>query len=83
MSLPELMSPIASRMARSCAPVGEKGREPVKVPSPAPRRTRPCAPSRPPRRSPSAQASTNNSSNTSLRRARLSACMSAGKWTFS
>ena len=83
MSCPERMSRTASPMARSWAPVGEKGREEVNSSSRASLSRRPAALSRPPRSSPSAQARTKSSSNTSLRRESSSARMSAGKCTFS
>ena len=80
---PEHMSSAASLMARSCAPVGVKGREAVKSESSARASGVPAAFCRPPRIMPSAQTRTKSSSNTSRRRAMARAAASLGKWMFS
>ena len=82
-SLPEVMSPAASAMARSCAPVGVKGSVAVNSAMSRGCTAMPGCTSPSPRTSESAQTSVNNSSNTSLLRESESARMSAGKWMFS
>ena len=83
MSLPEHMSSTASPMARSCAPVGVKGRVEVKSESSARRSFAPRTLPLPPRSRPRAQTRTKSSSKTSLRRASSRARKSLGKWMFS